>query len=157
MMLMVLLQMLYLQPRSKTLNINLAHHYTYQILQDSNRPYRPMDRICWLSTIPVVGSLPFPSPMHTQYTHFCSLPGSWIQAEMNMAVGKSPPYMKAQKMIPSLLYSVLREVCSTSQQSSSSKNTLKKFRGPMNLAVKCLWKDGVQSLSLDQPKPFMSW
>lgn len=38
MMLMIVLQTLYLQLRSKALNMTLAHHYTYQISQDSNSP-----------------------------------------------------------------------------------------------------------------------
>lgn len=133
MLLMILLQM-YLQLRSKAPNMNLAHHYTYQILQDSNRSYRPMDWIHWLSTIPTVGPLPFPSkPVQLQCTlSACTFtPFQITNSSRNEYASREKPsvYEGMEDDPVFVVFIVLKEVCSTSQQSSSSKQTLEKIQG----------------------------
>lgn len=153
MMLMIVLQTLYLQLRSKALNMTLAHHYTYQISQDSNSP---MDWIHWLSTIPIVGSPLFQAHAHS--VHALLFHSQSTNSSRN-GYGSTVPHMwKALKMIQSLLCLLSWERLFLSFDNPPVVNKLWRIlKVPMNLAVKCFWKDGVQSLSLDQPKPFMSW
>lgn len=86
------------------------------------------------SRIPPFSKQACPTPKHTRYMHFYSLPRLWIQVEMNMAE-KSPVY-EGIKMIQPLLHQLSWEVCSTSWQSSSSKQTLEKIQGTCDFSCK---------------------
>lgn len=73
--------------------------------------------------------------MHTQCMHFYSLPRLWIQVEINMAV-KSPIYEGMEDDPVFVILIVSREVCSTSWQSSSSKQTLEMIQGTYEFSCK---------------------
>lgn len=118
--------------------------------------------MCWLSTAPIAESLPSPSkPVQFQHTLTAQLliPSQITDSSSDQQTSREKaPVEKGMEDDPVfVIFMVLREVYSTSQQSSSSKQTLEKIQGPVNFAVRCLCKDGVQSSALDQTKPFMPW
>lgn len=73
-----------------------------------------------------------------------------------MAV-QSPIYEGIEDDPVFVMFVVLRKAFSTFDNPPVVNKVWRILKVPMNLAVKCFGKDGVQSLSLDQPKPFMSW
>lgn len=135
MMLMIVLQMLYLQLRSKALNMTLAHHYTYQISQDSNSP---MDWIHWLSTIPIVGSPLFQAHAHS--VHALLFPSQSTNSSRN-GYGSTVPHIWRHWRWSSLCY-----VCCLEKgffylwQSSSSKQSLENTQGTYEFSCKMFWE-----------------